>query len=342
MGDPHGRVGRVDPLSARAAGAIHVDAKVLLVDLELLGLRLVQRGDHVERREGRVAPLLCIERADPDEPVASALGREQPVRVRPVHGEGGRLDPGLVPVMHLVYLDLEALLLRPPCVHPKEHVGPIHRLRPAGPRLDRGDRIVRVVRTGQERCELHLLEIDLERGEGLFQLVLEVGIGGSAQELVDRGGVTESALQGIVAVDLSGQPRELGRDLLPVGGIVPERRIGSLLLQLDQLGTFAVDVKGTPLLPRHVRRWPATGRCARSYRASLDGGYAAAPWHFLYFLPLPHGQGALRGTLSLNACWGLPACPPSRGASPAPPAPEATSSRFSCMRWTRVAAGAGG
>jgi hypothetical protein len=26
-----------------------------------------------------------------------------------------------------------------------------------------------------------------------------------------------------------------------------------------------------------------------------------APWHFLYFLPLPHGQGALRGTFSLTA-----------------------------------------
>jgi hypothetical protein len=27
--------------------------------------------------------------------------------------------------------------------------------------------------------------------------------------------------------------------------------------------------------------------------------YATAPWHFLYFLPLPHGHGAFRGTLSL-------------------------------------------
>ena len=28
---------------------------------------------------------------------------------------------------------------------------------------------------------------------------------------------------------------------------------------------------------------------------------ATAPWHFLYFLPDPHGQGALRGTLPLLA-----------------------------------------
>jgi len=25
-------------------------------------------------------------------------------------------------------------------------------------------------------------------------------------------------------------------------------------------------------------------------------GYAAAPWHFLYFFPLPHGHGSLRPT----------------------------------------------
>ena len=41
MGDAHGAVGGVDRLAARAAGAEHVDAQVLVVDLDvdLLGLR---------------------------------------------------------------------------------------------------------------------------------------------------------------------------------------------------------------------------------------------------------------------------------------------------------------
>ena len=34
-------------------------------------------------------------------------------------------------------------------------------------------------------------------------------------------------------------------------------------------------------------------------RQDLEVTYATAPWHFLYFLPLPQGQGALRPTLSL-------------------------------------------
>jgi len=29
--------------------------------------------------------------------------------------------------------------------------------------------------------------------------------------------------------------------------------------------------------------------------------YAVIPWHFLYFLPDPHGQGAFRGTFPLTA-----------------------------------------
>ena len=271
MGDPDGGVRGVDPLAAGAAGAIHVDPKVLLVDLDLLGLRFVQRGDHVERREGCVAPLLRIVGTDPDQPVDPTLRRQQSVRVGSVHREGGRLDPRFVAVVHLVDLDLEALLLRPPRVHPKQHVGPIHGLRPAGARLDRGDRVVGVVRAGQERRELHLLQIDLERGHRLLELVLKIGVGRPGQELVDRCRVTESALQCVIAIDLGGQPRELGRDLLAVGRIVPERWVGCLLLQIDHLRAFAVDVKGTPLPPPHARRSLVAARCARSCRCESTG-----------------------------------------------------------------------
>src|SRR6188472_1017702 len=39
--------------------------------------------------------------------------------------------------------------------------------------------------------------------------------------------------------------------------------------------------------------------------------YAAAPWHFLYFFPLPHGQGSFRPTLfpSRFTCCGAPPSP---------------------------------
>src|SRR5262249_48773107 len=70
----------------------------------------------------------------------------------------------------------------------------------------------------------------------------------------------------------------------------------------------------------------------------------AAPWHFLYFLPLPHGQGSLRPTLgsarrtvccfsggasAAPACWPWPCCCP----APACPSPgwDATSCRCLCL-----------
>src|SRR4051795_9250669 len=66
--------------------------------------------------------------------------------------------------------------------------------------------------------------------------------------------------------------------------------------------------------------------------------YAAAPWHFLYFSPLPHGHGALRGVLSLIAWFGFPGCalapPPPPWPPPSPAAPATTSSRFSFSCWT--------
>src|SRR5436309_373826 len=41
------------------------------------------------------------------------------------------------------------------------------------------------------------------------------------------------------------------------------------------------------------------------------GGGPAAPWHFLYFLPLPHGQGSLRPILSRRiTCCGFSFPPP--------------------------------
>ena len=73
--DPDGGIRGIDPLAAGAAGAIHVDPKVLLVDLDLLGLRFVQRRDHVERREGGVASLLRVVGTDSDQSVDPTLRR---------------------------------------------------------------------------------------------------------------------------------------------------------------------------------------------------------------------------------------------------------------------------
>src|SRR5690242_21941479 len=51
--------------------------------------------------------------------------------------------------------------------------------------------------------------------------------------------------------------------------------------------------------------------------------YAAAPWHFLYFLPLPHGHGSLRPTFgSSRRTVLMTSSPPVRaGTGARPPGP---------------------
>ncbi len=41
-------------------------------------------------------------------------------------------------------------------------------------------------------------------------------------------------------------------------------------------------------------------------RPGAPGGYAAAPQHFLYFLPLPQGQGSLRPIFGVSRRTVLP------------------------------------
>ena len=47
------------------------------------------------------------------------------------------------------------------------------------------------------------------------------------------------------------------------------------------------------------------GELFDAIRVLAHGRYALIPWHFLYFLPEPQGQGALRATFPPTA-WGLP------------------------------------
>src|SRR5207302_5804436 len=49
---------------------------------------------------------------------------------------------------------------------------------------------------------------------------------------------------------------------------------------------------------------------------------ACAPWHFLYFFPLPHGHGSLRPTFgsSRRTVFGTASSPPTRGGCCAPDA----------------------
>jgi hypothetical protein len=72
--DAHCRVGLVDVLTARAAGAIGVDLQIFRVDFDHDVVVDIRR--HRDRGERRLAPPLLIERRDPHETVHSVFGFE--------------------------------------------------------------------------------------------------------------------------------------------------------------------------------------------------------------------------------------------------------------------------
>src|ERR1700690_3262243 len=66
----------------------------------------------------------------------------------------------------------------------------------------------------------------------------------------------------------------------------------------------------------------------------MQCGYPATPWHFLYFLPLPQGQGSLRPTLGCvlrMGCGSDDACAPVASAAPPPDSMVGRGRRRACL-----------
>ena len=77
VGQPDRRVGLVDVLAAGALGAEGVDPDLVPVQLDLDVV--VDLGQDLDEGERRLASLLRVERADPDEAVDAALGAQPAV-----------------------------------------------------------------------------------------------------------------------------------------------------------------------------------------------------------------------------------------------------------------------
>ena len=69
------------------------------------------------------------------------------------------------------------------------------------------------------------------------------------------------------------------------------------------------------------------GNGGRAVDPGAAGGAHAAPWHFLYFLPLPQGHGSLRPTFSTDPPE-APGCPCADGAAVAAEPPVASFRAF--------------
>src|SRR3989449_56615 len=114
--DPDGTVGGVDALTAGSLRAEHVDPQVFLFDLDVDVLGL---GEHGHRGGGRMPPALRLGLGDPLYPVHARLVAQRAVDARPPGGEDRLLQAPEIPFGQRDNLDLPALPLREPGVHPR-------------------------------------------------------------------------------------------------------------------------------------------------------------------------------------------------------------------------------
>ena len=148
---PHGRVGRVHRLPARARGAVDVDLQVLLVDLDvdLLGLRHHRDGGG----RGVDAPLR-LGLGDALHAVRAALVLEDRVGAVALDREDALLDAAAVARAHLELLPVEAAALGVALEHPREVGGPERGLVAADALPDLDDHVLVVGRIALDEREL--------------------------------------------------------------------------------------------------------------------------------------------------------------------------------------------
>ena len=247
VGEPDRGLDLVHVLPPGAPGAERVDLQVRLVDLDIDVVVDLGRNEHGCER--RVAPLVGVERRDPDEPVDAGLRLEVSVRVVARQEEGGALDPRLVALLPLDELHGVPVPVGEPGVHPEEHLRPVLGLRPPGPGVDRHDRVQRVVLAGEHPLELDRVQRLVDGGD----LLLDLGSQPLAARLSREGEVRPQVLQGRFE---GGPAPEERPDRLPfpkdglgrLGG-VPETVAldhGRKLLETGPLRVYLKDSPGAP------------------------------------------------------------------------------------------------
>ncbi len=102
---------------------------------------------------------LRVERGDAHQTVDAFLRLEESVGVLSADLDLRRFDAGFLSLEQVEHLDLEAVPLRPPGIHPHQHFGPVLGFRAARARVDGEQRIARVVGAAQHVLQLEGLEL---------------------------------------------------------------------------------------------------------------------------------------------------------------------------------------
>ena len=170
------------------------------------------------------------------------LGLQIAVSIIALDRERGGFDACLVPRGLRDDLHLEAAPFRPTKVHAQQHLGPILRVGAARARVDREQRVFRVVFAAELGAEVQPLDQRFERVGFLGQFVGQAFVAQFRQ--LDR---VPDALQRFVPhLDVGAQPRKTAHGALRCLRIVPKVRLGGTLFEFLEFAGLCRYVKDAP------------------------------------------------------------------------------------------------
>ena len=237
-------------LSAGAARAVDVDAKIRRIDLDVDVVFHLGRDEH--RRERGMPAIARIERRLAHQPVHAGLGAQPAEGVVTLHPDRRALDARDLAGRHLDELALEAAPLGPAQIHAQQHLGPVLRLGAAGARLDIEEGVGGVHRPGEHPLEFECaqalverVQIGLDRGGGFLVLFL-------GRELQQLGRVVQTGAQRLQSAHLVLETSALLAECLRLIRIVPDLGIFELAVDFFQALALGVKVKDTPSERQHA------------------------------------------------------------------------------------------
>ena len=128
-------------------------------------------------------------------------------------------------------------------VHAQEHLGPVLGLESSLAGRDRDDGVAVVELVGEPACKLELAQVVLEGGErcgSLFEKVLVAGLGAQLEGGLSVGKLGTRRLDSGDGLLGGG---ELGHHRARSVGVVPEARLGALLLELRDALASLIDMQ---------------------------------------------------------------------------------------------------
>ena len=242
--EAHGRLRLVDVLAACAARAIHVHLDVRGIQLDVDVLVHFRRDEHGSKRG--VPAVTGVEWRLAHQPMHARLRAQPSVSVLTGELYRGALDTRDFARARIDHFAGETARGTPAQVHAQQHLRPVLRFGAAGARLNVHERIV-----GIHLAVKHALELEI--AHAAFEahgIALDVGCGSlvllTFGELEELCGIGDGLGGAIELGKLAAQLRALAPQLLSLVGLLPDRRVFQLAIDLFETFFLRVVLKETP------------------------------------------------------------------------------------------------